>query len=224
MTRVVFDIETLGFPFDSLDEVQQEYLLKFAKSDEERQDAMQKMALSPLTGQVLAVGMVNPDTDQGRVYHQGKESRQELSADGLVEFVPMEEAEILREFWRTIPHFNQVITFNGRGFDGPFLMLRSAILGIRPTRNLVPYRYSHADHCDLLDQLTFYGATRKFSLDFYCRAFGIRSPKSEGISGEDMETLASAGRYREIAEYCLGDVRATAELFRRWVGMLAFEK
>jgi hypothetical protein len=29
-------------------------------------------------------------------------------------------------------------------------------------------------------------------------------------------------RFREIAEYCLGDVRATAELFRRWQSYLAF--
>ena len=36
--------------------------------------------------------------------------------------------------------------------------------------------------CDLLDQLTFYGASRRFSLDFYCRAFGIPSPKAGGVT------------------------------------------
>jgi predicted PolB exonuclease-like 3'-5' exonuclease len=101
-------------------------------------------------------------------------------------------------------------------------MVRSALLGVRPTRNLVPYRYSATDHCDLLDQLTFYGASRKFSLDFYCKGFGITSPKEGGVTGLDMGMFFEQKRFREIAEYCLGDVRATAELFRRWQSYLAF--
>ena len=40
------------------------------------------------------------------------------------------------------------------GFDCPFLMMRSAILGVKPTRNLMPNRY-YMTHIDLLDQLTF---------------------------------------------------------------------
>jgi hypothetical protein len=95
-------------------------------------------------------------------------------------------------------------------------MLRSAIAGIKPTRNLLPYRYDAAIHCDLLEQLTFYGAFRKFNLDFYCKAFGIKSPKSEGITGLGLGPLFREGKFREIAKYCLGDIQATAELFRRW--------
>ena len=34
MSSVVFDIETLAFPLETFDGVQQEYLLKFADSDE----------------------------------------------------------------------------------------------------------------------------------------------------------------------------------------------
>jgi predicted PolB exonuclease-like 3'-5' exonuclease len=103
-------------------------------------------------------------------------------------------------------------------------MLRSAIRGVKPSRNLMPYRYAANEHCDLLEQLTFYGASRKFNLDFYCKSFGIKSPKEEGISGMDVGNLFAEGRYREIATYCLGDVRATAELFHRWHSLLAFEK
>jgi hypothetical protein len=80
----------------------------------------------------------------------------------------------------------------------------------------MPYRFDHSIHCDLLDQLTFYGAFRKFSLDFYCKSFGIDSPKSHGITGLDIGRLFEEKRFRQIAEYCFGDVKATAELFRRW--------
>jgi hypothetical protein len=75
--------------------------------------------------------------------------------------------------------------------------------------------------------LTFYGvsgregAARRFNLDFYCKAFGIESPKSHGITGRDVNSLLVEGRFREIAEYCLRDVRATVTLFQIWRERLA---
>jgi len=222
VNRVVFDIETLGYPLDTFDDEQQEYLLRFAKTDEEKLDAIQKLSLTPLTARVIAIGMLNPDTHKGKVFYQGPGETASLSEDGLVELIPGTETEILEQFWKTISQYSQFITFNGRNFDSPFLMLRSAMLDVKPSRNLIPYRYKADESCDLLDQLTFYGAFRKFSLDFYCKAFGIRSPKSEGITGLDMAPLFEAGRYREIAEYCLRDIRATAELYDRWHRFLSF--
>jgi len=224
MNRVVFDIETLAFPIEDLDEHQQEYLFRFAKTEDERLEAVQRLSLTPFTAQVIAIGMINPDSNQGKVFFQASGLEPSIVDDGLVELVPLPEEGILREFWRTIAHYAQFITFNGRAFDCPFLMLRSAILGIRPTRNLMPYRYSANEHCDLMEQFTFYGAFRKFNLDFYCRGFGIKSPKAEGVTGLDMRPLFEQGRFREIAEYCLRDVKATATLFRQWHGLLSFEK
>jgi hypothetical protein len=224
ITRVVFDIETLAYPFDSFDEAQQTYLTKLAKTEEERIEAIQRLSLTPLTAQVLAIGMLNPDTRQGKVFYLGPEESRSLIDDGLVSLVPCSEKEILENFWNSVSHYKQIITFNGRGFDCPFVMLRSALLGVKPTRNLMGYRYATNEHCDLLEQLAFYGATRRFNLDFYCKAFGITSPKEEGITGLDMAQLYGEKRYREIAEYCLRDVKATAELFNRWSAHLAFEK
>ncbi len=223
MSRIVFDIETLALPIEDFDEKQREYLLKFAKTDEEREEALMKMNLSPLTARVLAIAMLNPESGQGKVYYQGPGQQSSMIDDGKVELVPGTEREILEGFWKTISHYNQFVTFNGRSFDCPFLMIRSAVLGIRPSRNLMVYRYDAKEHCDLLDQLSFYGAFRKFNLDFYCKSFGIRSPK-ENVSGVDMGPLFASGAYREIAEYCLGDVKATAELFQRWQTYLAFDK
>ncbi len=216
MASVIFDIETLGQPLESFDEIQQEYLLKFADTDEKREQEIQKFALSALTGRIIAIAMVNPETMGGKVFFEADQPDSFQSADGAVEFLAGSERDLLTRFWEMIQRFPQFITFNGRGFDCPFIMLRSAMLGVRPTRNLVPYRYETAIHCDLLEQLSFYGGVRKFNLDFYCKAFGIRSPKSEGITGLDLAPLYEAKRFREIAEYCLRDVVATAELFKRW--------
>ncbi|MDI6767655.1 MAG: ribonuclease H-like domain-containing protein [Bacteroidota bacterium] len=216
MSSVIFDIETLALPFESFDPVQQEYLMKFADNEEKREAEMQKLNLYPLTAQIIAIGMLNPDTMSGKVFYQSNTKEKYSSDDNKVEFISGDEKEILTNFWDTIQHYKQYITFNGRTFDNPFIMLRSAIIGIQPTRNLIPYRYDSSEHCDLLDQLTFYGAMRKFNLDFYCKSFGIKSPKSEGTTGLDLGPLYHEGKFRQIAEYCLGDVIATAHLFNRW--------
>jgi hypothetical protein len=73
-----------------------------------------------------------------------------------------------------------------------------------------------------MEHLTFFGATRKYSLDFCCRAFGISSPKIDGITGRQMGSLYAEGDYARIARYCMGDVKATAELFRGWDEAIAF--
>lgn len=216
MARLVVDIETLGYPFESLDEQQQEYLLKYAQSEEEREEQKQKLSLYPTTAQIIAIGMLNPDSNNAKILFQADEVYEKVSDDGTVQYIATTEKAMLTQFWNDVQHYQQLITFNGRGFDFPFLMLRSAILGIKPTRNLLGNRYDVSSHCDLLEQFTFYGALRKFNLDFYCKAFGIVSPKSHGITGLDLHTLFAEKRYFEIAEYNLWDLQATAELYRRW--------
>ncbi len=216
MTRIIFDIETLGFPLEHFDEQSQTYLLKFADTEEKIEEAKRNLNLHPLTAQIVCIGMYNPDTKKGKVFYQSDVQEDFISEDNVVHYKTGTEKEILTEFWNVINSYHQFITFNGRSFDCPFIMLRSALLGIKPTRNLMPYRYDPKIHCDLLEQFTFYQATRRFSLDFYCKSFGIESPKAKGINGLDMKALTDAKRFRDIADYCFGDVVATAELFHRW--------
>ncbi|OGW43406.1 MAG: hypothetical protein A2Y66_03590 [Nitrospirae bacterium RBG_13_41_22] len=86
----------------------------------------------------------------------------------------------------------------------------------------MPNRYNDT-HTDLLDQLTFYGASRRrFNLDMWCRAFGIKSPKEGGITGYEVKDLFKAGRHLDIAKYCVGDLRATKELLTYWENYIRF--
>lgn len=222
MTRIVFDIETLGFPLETFDQETQTYLLRFADTEEKVEELKKNLNLHALTAQVLCIALYNPDTKRGKVFFQSETTDEYESPDKTCQFISGSEEDILRNFWSIIPKYDQFITFNGRNFDCPFLLLRSAKLGIRPTRNLMPYRYDVDLHCDLLEQLTFYQTTRRFSLDFYCKSFGINSPKMNGITGLDMKKLFEEKRFRDIAEYCYGDVLATAELFQRWMTFLNF--
>ena len=221
MNRIIIDIETIGPDFDELTPEDQEYLLHFAKTEEEREEAKQKIGLQPPIVEIVAIGMLNPETDQGRVYFQSPKAQLESLSEQGIEYITGSEKEILEKFWQDMRAYHQIITFNGRSFDGPILLLRSANLGIKPTRNLVPYRYDYKQHCDLLDQLTFYGATRRYKLEFYCRAFGIESPKSD-MDGLKVKPYFKQGKYLEIAKYCAGDLWATKELWQKWQEHLAF--
>ncbi|HKB15706.1 MAG TPA: hypothetical protein VKF62_06560, partial [Planctomycetota bacterium] len=77
------------------------------------------------------------------------------------------------------------------------------------------YRYEVRDHCDLMDVLAFFGAARGFySLEYWCRRFDIESPKAL-LDGSQVARVFREGRIDDIAEYCLRDARATAELYRK---------
>jgi predicted PolB exonuclease-like 3'-5' exonuclease len=133
----------------------------------------------------------------------------------LFTFVGDSEPAFLAEFWSAIVRFDRFVSFNGRCFDGPFLMLRSAALGIRVTKNLCGYRYAIKPHTDLLDVLSFFGASRKWNLDFACKVFGVESPKEHGLDGYAVGHYYRENRLREIALYCRRDVEATAQLFQK---------
>ncbi len=222
MSRIIFDIETVGRDFESLDKTAQEYLLRWAETEDDIKEVKESLSFYPLTGEVVAIGMLNPDTMKGAVYFQAPgDSLLPFEEEGI-NFRSGAEKDIIREFWGAIKSYDYIITFNGRAFDCPFIMVRSAVHKIKPSRDLMPNRYNGA-HIDLLDQLTFFGASRRrFSLDMWCRTFGIKSPKSDGITGYDVKDLYMSGRYIDIAKYCFGDLRATKELLTCWENYIKF--
>ena len=222
MGRIIFDIETAGKDLEDLDEPVQEYLLRWAVSEEDRKEVRESLSFYPLTGQVITIGMLNPDTGRGAVYFQNNsDPLLPFEEDGITYETGTEE-EIIRKFWDTIRSYDQFITFNGRGFDCPFMIIRSAVHKIKPLRDLMPNRYGDT-HIDLFDQLTFFGASRrKFSLDMWCRTFDIKSPKEDGITGYEVKDLYKKGRGIDIARYCAGDLRATKELLSVWEKYIRF--
>jgi len=223
MRRIVFDIETCCYPFETLSESQQEYLLRYAEKElseelrnEKREEAVRYTSLYPYTACVVAIGIFDVEKEKSFIYYNDPSGEEWSSEDKKVQYKALEEKEMLASFWRIADVAGQVITFNGRGFDAPFLMIRSALLKVKPSKNLIGKRYDQSYHIDLLEQLTFSGLTRKFNLDFYCHAFGIESPKSKGITGMDVKNLYEAGRVKDIAVYCGEDVFATWQLYKIW--------
>ncbi len=223
MPRLILDIETAGKGLVSLEQAVKDYMLRGAETEEEVRQVEETLAFYPHTAEIIVIGLLNPETDKGAVYFQqapGAESHLPFEEDGMKFEVGTEEG-ILRKFWDTVKNYSQVVTFNGRGFDCPFLLVRSAVHRIKPTKELMPNRYSD-EHIDLMDRLNFFGSVRRrFSLDMWCRALGIESPK-DGVKGYEVTDLFNAGKSLDIARYCGGDLRATKELLERWESYMRF--
>ena len=239
-TYLVFDLETVGLDLESFDATQQEYLLRRAETDEDRERLVGEFALSPITGRIVTIGMLMMTKGADDAWSAKDVAYQvdpSMSDDDAPREEPLpsggtcyysSERTMLRNFWRLMDsnYGIHLVSFNGRGFDCPWMMLRSAVLGIRPTRNLMEgTRFNYRGHTDLMDELTFYsrsasGATRGFNFDFYAKSFGVESPKAAGVDGSKVGELFQQGALVDIAEYCLRDVRSTWDLFLRWKELL----
>lgn len=218
MAKIIFDIETVGADIDTFDETTREYLLKYAKTDEEAQQVRDSLSFYPVTAQIVTIAMLELESEKAFVYYQVPNQQPERVIENSSEYFSASgEKQLLELFWSRIEKYEQFITFNGRAFDCPFIAVRSAINRLKPTKNLMPDRYKSNYHIDLMEKLTFLGASRKkFSLHMWCNAFGIKSPKDDGISGLDVKGLFKEGRHLDIARYCLRDVYATRELYNYW--------
>lgn len=233
---LILDIETIGEDYDSLDKATQESLTRWIKkessSEEEYKIALEDLKLglgfSPLTGSIVAIGMLDFHKNEGAVYFQAPGIEYEETKEEGVSFKAMNEREMLEKFWEVARKYQIFVTFNGRTFDVPFLFVRSAIHGIRPSKDLMRGRYLYQNnpdalHIDLLEQLTFYGSVRrKGSLHLWSRAFGIESPKAAGVTGDDVGPLFKKKKFLEIAKYNVGDLRATRALYEKWRTLLSF--
>ncbi|MBI2444206.1 MAG: ribonuclease H-like domain-containing protein [Candidatus Magasanikbacteria bacterium] len=236
MSKLVFDIETVGEDWESLDQTTQEALTRWIKREAESEAEYQVslaavkdgLGFSPLTGQIVAIGVLDCEKNKGAVYFQAPGTSLTESEEDGIKFKPATEREMLEQFWQGARQYQEFISFNGRAFDAPFLMVRSAIHGIRPSKDLMSNRYLGSQrydckHIDLMDQLSFYGAARrKGSLHLWSRAFSIKSPKADGISGDDVKRLFSEKKFLDIARYNVGDLAATRQLYEQWEKYLRF--
>ncbi|MBI5222148.1 MAG: ribonuclease H-like domain-containing protein [Candidatus Magasanikbacteria bacterium] len=232
---LIFDIETIGEGFDGLDETTQSVLTRWIKKEAKDEgeyavalkDLKEGLGFSPLTGEIVAIGVLDSETKTGAVYFQAPGEQHGFEEDGI-KYRSMGEKEMLEKFWELANKYQEFVSFNGRGFDVPYLFIRSAVHLIRPTRDLMSNRYLssqrfNAKHIDLLDQLSFYGASqRKGNLHLYCRAFGIESPKAGGVQGDDVARLFKEKCYVDIARYNRRDLFATLGVYDHWKRFLEF--
>jgi len=221
-TPLAIDIETVGSDWNDLDEKTQKYLQNRGREDLTAEEAEDKLPFSPGTAKVVAIGMWKPDKGSGGVLLEDEQTSSEwtdFTDDSVVH--RGNEKHILEAFWDYVGKSNigRMITYNGRSFDGPFLMLRSAMHGIRPSRTFLGYRYDFSDHCDLGEVVSAFRARTMETLDFWCKMTGIGSPKGD-MDGSEVGKAYEDGEIDKIGKYCLRDAKCTGKLFKRLLPMI----
>src|SRR5512147_2749752 len=106
MSRVIFDIETAGRDFDSLEKPVQDYLLRWAESEEEKEGVRESLSLYPLTGEIIAIGMLNPDSGKGAVYFQNTCGSILPFEEEGIHYETGTELEILLKFWDAVKSYD----------------------------------------------------------------------------------------------------------------------
>jgi 3'-5' exonuclease len=209
---IVFDIETGPLPADQLPPFDRESVSapsnwkdpeKIAKYKDEAEAAWrEKLALSPLTGRVVALGLLDTEEPGGRVHVYG-------IGDGIANT----EETVLQMFWawfrdrRAVP----IVGFNIFGFDLPFLYRRSLLLGVPvPHYAINPSGYWYESFVDLMRVWACGDRGLFVKLDTLCQAFGVQG-KLEGVSGKDFAGLWESDPVKAI-EYLTADVHATKAL------------
>lgn len=217
---LVFDLETVGQGVEMLPSRASDYIFRrleaarparhdrgeAAEGDDaeaqarRRQDAIDRFALDPTTGQIICIGL--RDTDTGE-------------STALVVDDTSTERDVLIRFWESVRSPpDRWVSFNGKRFDVPYLKLRSAIVGVTPSCFIDESRGATRPHFDVYEVLAGQDTRRRGNLDYFSAIFGIDSPKAI-MDGSKVHDAYHQGRIKEIAEYCLSDCRATAELYER---------
>lgn len=167
-------------------------------------DIVEKAALSATVGQVVAIG-----------YH-GKKRVHDLAIDGK------SERQLLMTFWKTYKDVRQagrqMIGFNIKSFDVPYLVQRSYVWGIDvPASILTPTCYLDQLFIDLLDRWKAgnrgFGPSGHMTLDSICRACGLPSKSTEYTGADFARLLYGTAEERASAiQYLDCDLDATVNL------------
>jgi predicted PolB exonuclease-like 3'-5' exonuclease len=130
----------------------------------------------------------------------------------------LSERAILSAVEDRIGRADQVVTFNGRGFDAPVLMARAAVTGVpTPTIAQLHGRGTRPHfHLDLLDEVCGGRSAPRIRLAHLCATFDI--PVKLEAAGDDVAALAAAGAWDRIGRYCETDVVATWLALQAWRG------
>lgn len=157
---------------------------------------VEKAALDPLTGRVLAIGWTADD---------GFES---MDGDG-------HERLVLSDFWTLYESCEErslsLVGFNIFGFDLPFLVNRSRILGVDVPPSVVNGRFFSRVFIDLLKVWNFDSYSNYVSLNKLCKALGLGEKNGDGA---DFARLWEEDREQAIA-YLRQDLALTTKLANR---------
>ena len=163
-------------------------------------EQIDKMALSPLYGRVCCAALYN---------------NKECHASTIAQDCDDEERELLETTFSYLADpETRLATWNGNGFDLPFIFKRALLLGVS-LKNVPPLsewtnRYKTDKHVDLMTIWAGYGAYAK--LDDIASI--INNDRKIEIDFKDFpEMIKTTEGQLTITEYCKQDTKLTYDLF-----------
>ncbi len=139
------------------------------------------------------------------------------------------EEEMIKNFLDFIDKKQpKLVSFNGRAFDMPMLMIRAMKYNLsclayfeKENRELnknkwdnYRSRYSDRFHVDLMDHIGEFGAIRGLKLDLLCKMAGL--PGKYDVHGDEVTELYYNNEIEKIKEYCESDVLNTYWLYLKY--------
>lgn len=133
-----------------------------------------------------------------------------------------DEKSLVSNFFKIIEDYEpRLVSFNGKNYDMPLLVLRalkynikaSAYLSQEDKWNNYKTRYSELKHCDLLESLGGFGI-RGLKLDTICSMASL--PGKYDVNGSDVLELYYKNELEKIHEYCESDTLNTYMLFLKY--------
>lgn len=214
---IVADIETIPNmdAVDFLDEPKPDKRLSdiakiAADIEKKKAKAVSEMGLNPNFGRIAAICYAERDEDHRMV----------TSNHHMEEATDEQERAVLIGFWEKMAHA-RLGTFNGVGFDVPFILRRSWLLNVRPTKTFdtSPYKCASGDgnHVDVMAVLAHGDMRKKGGLDLYGR-LKLGKGKTEGMDGSQVWPAWQEGRIKDICDYGEDDCVVTKELLESLYG------
>jgi hypothetical protein len=172
------------------------------------EEAVRKTSLDGTFGKICVIG-----------WALGDEAPQYLASDHSEDVLLREFHSILQRDLRRADDFQvRVVGHNVAAFDLRFFVQRSMVNGIRPHLAIARAARAKPWESDVVfdTMVQWAGQGNRVKLDTLCKAFGIESPKGE-LDGSKVWDWVKAGRINEVGDYCLKDVKATREVFKRMI-------
>lgn len=141
----------------------------------QRRECFRKAALDPLTGRVLAIGMLELETDEAVIL--GDDSATAPGTEAA-------ERDVLGQFWERLRgdggRVHAVVGFNSHQFDLPFLVRRSWKHGVPVPLGVRRGRYWNDQFVDLREWWQLGDRQARGSLDAVARHLGVGEKTGRG--------------------------------------------
>jgi hypothetical protein len=198
MIRLFLDIETLPVDETLKGEIigtPPQKLRTMEEVEEWIEEEYRRTALNGDFGRILGIGYIK-ETPEGMNH----------------EVISGDESQILGGFWEVAKDVDLFIGHNLLDFDLKFIMKRSIVHRVKPTKELNFARYRNNPIYDTMHEWERWSG--RIKLDELAKVFGFESSKGE-LDGSKVYDYYKEGRLEEIYRYCRADVELTRKIYNR---------